>query len=121
MGAITYLHAVNHTRQCTLAHEVRLADGFFSRLCGLLATPARQFGSGSGLWIRPSRGIHMWGMRYPIDALYLDRQNRVVHVERELQPWRLGAIRREAASVLELPAGMAAQTQVGDAIRLGLP
>ncbi|MGH9486122.1 MAG: DUF192 domain-containing protein [Terriglobales bacterium] len=112
------LYCINRTRQVFLATDVRKADGFFSRLRGLLTTPAREFGFGRGLWIRPSKGIHMLGMRYAIDAVYVDRQNRVVHVQPELQPWTVGAVRKDAASVLELPAGAIArtQTQVGDEI-----
>ncbi|TAN24292.1 MAG: DUF192 domain-containing protein [Acidobacteria bacterium] len=112
------LYAINQTRQVFLATDVRKADGFFRRLCGLLATPAREFGFGHGLWIQPSRGVHMLGMRYPIDAVYVDEHNRVVHIEPQLQPWRLGAICKAAVSVLELPAGAVAatETQVGDEI-----
>ena len=112
--------ARNRTRGLTLAHEVRMAAGMFSRLCGLLTTPAAAFGPGCGLWITPSQGVHAIGMRYAIDALYLDRDLRVVHIEKELRPWRLGAFRVRAASVLELPAGAVgrSQTRIGDQIEI---
>lgn len=112
------LYAINRTRQVFLATDVRKAESFFTRLCGLLATPAREFAFGRGLWIHPSKGVHMLGMRYAIDAVYVDKDNRVVHIQPELQPWSLGAVRKDAAGVLELPAGAVArtQTQVGDEI-----
>ncbi|MGH9466967.1 MAG: DUF192 domain-containing protein [Terriglobales bacterium] len=105
--------AFNHTRQTVLASELALADRFFTRLCGLLATPAAKFGCGHGLWIIPSHGVHTFGMRYPIDALYLDRNLCVVHVQRAMPPWRLGAVRSSAAGVLELPAGTLERTGTG--------
>ena len=112
------LCVINCTRQTFLAREARRAEGFFGRLCGLLATPAREFDVGRGLWIHPSKGVHMLFMRYAIDAVYLDREQRVVFMQSNLRPWRLGAIRREAAGVLELPAGSIerTQTQIGDEI-----
>ena len=113
-------YALNCTRQVFLATELRIADDFLTRLRGLLATKVHEFGFGRGLWIHPSKGVHMLGMRYPIDAVYLDGGHNVIHIEAELKPWRMGAIRREAAGVLELPAGAVKRTntQVGDRISI---
>lgn len=102
--------ACNLTRGTLLCRELWVADTFFTRLRGLLSTPAETFAGGCGLWITPSQGVHMLGMRYPIDALYLDRAFRVIHLECKLRPWRLGAIRRAARGVLELPAGTLQRT-----------
>jgi hypothetical protein len=44
-------------------------------------------------------------MRFPIDAVYLDRDRIVVHIEEGLKPWRLAAVRVHATSVLEVPVG----------------
>jgi uncharacterized membrane protein (UPF0127 family) len=57
-------------------------------------------------------------MRFPIDAVYLDRERIVIHVEEELKPWRLAAVRVRAASVLELPTGTIREslTVVGDQV-----
>ena len=59
-------------------------------------------------------------MRFPIDVIYLDRQNTVVHVEENLRPWRIGNVCLKAASVLELPPATVSQTKtsVGDQIRI---
>jgi uncharacterized membrane protein (UPF0127 family) len=61
-------------------------------------------------------------MRYPIDVLYLDRANIVVHVIANLQPWRFAPVRLQAASVLELPTHTIAQTEtaLGDKIEIQL-
>ncbi|HVB39718.1 MAG TPA: DUF192 domain-containing protein [Terriglobales bacterium] len=113
-------YALNCTRGVFLATEMGIANGFLTRLRGLLTTAGNEFEFGRGLWITPSQGVHALGMRYPIDALYLDREMRVIHIEDGLRPWRLGAVRRRAASVLELPAGAARKTRtaVGDTLRI---
>jgi uncharacterized membrane protein (UPF0127 family) len=57
-------------------------------------------------------------MRFPIDALYLDRDRIVIHLEQGLKPWRVAAVRVQAASVLELPTGTIreSQTVLGDQV-----
>lgn len=60
----------------------------------------------------------MWLMRFPIDAVFIDRSGRVVRVAADVPPWRFAIAARGARDVLELPAGTAARTntQVGDEI-----
>jgi uncharacterized membrane protein (UPF0127 family) len=61
--------------------------------------------AGGGMWITPCNGIHMWFMRFPIDAVFLDRQERVVKVYPRLRRWTMVPFVWGAHSVLELPAG----------------
>ena len=114
--------AFNKTRQLFLATELSLAHTHWSRLRGLLGTSADDFRNGSGLWIRPCRGVHTLAMRFPIDVVYLDRAGTVVHVEHNLQPWRFSPVLMQAASVLELPSHTVARTEtaLGDRIEIKL-
>jgi len=75
---------------------------------------------GDGLLIIPGNSIHTHFMRFPIDVLYLDKTWRVVAIDENMKPWRIGRIHRNAHSVLELPAGMVAatDTQVGDQLKV---
>jgi uncharacterized membrane protein (UPF0127 family) len=59
-------------------------------------------------------------MTFPIDVIYLDRDGTVVHLERNLQPWRFAPIRLQAASVLELPTNLITETgtALGDRIEI---
>jgi uncharacterized protein len=111
-------HAFNRTRNTYLATDLVIANTHWSRFRGLMATDSSSFPPGRGLWINPSRGIHTFAMRFPIDALYLDRDRIVIHLEAGLKPWRLAAVRVNAASVLELPVGTirATQTALGDQV-----
>jgi uncharacterized membrane protein (UPF0127 family) len=113
-------YAFNQTRQTYLATELRVADTHRTRLVGLLATSARDFVSGKGLWIVPCRGVHTLGMRFPIDVVYLNSAKAVVHVEENLAPWRLAPVRLQAASVVELPANTISEskTRIGDSIEI---
>ncbi len=111
-------YAFNCTRTTYLATELMIAQTHWTRFRGLMATDASRFRKGQGLWISPSRGVHTFAMRFPIDVVYLDRDRIVVHLEEELKPWRVAAIRIQATSVLELPTGMIreSQTVLGDRV-----
>ena len=67
--------------------------------------------------------IHMIGMRFPIDAIFLDDQHQVVRVFGGLKPGRVARGGKFAKSVLELPAGKAAffNVRVGDRLQLVPP
>lgn len=111
-------YAFNRTRTTYLATDLLIAPTHWSRFRGLMATSSTHFSRGQGLWINPSHGIHTFAMRFAIDAVYLDRNRIVIHMEEELKPWRLAAVRLHAASVLELPTGTIREslTVVGDQV-----
>jgi uncharacterized protein len=90
-----------------------VADSPVSRMRGLLGR--RELRPGEGLLLRPASAIHTWFMRFPIDAVFLDRDWRVVGISDDVRPWRARS-RRGAKAVLELPAGESARRglQVGD-------
>jgi hypothetical protein len=75
---------------------------------------------GEGLLLRPAPAIHTWFMRFPIDAVFLDRDLSVVHIAAGMRPWRM-ARGPGARAVLELPAGEAAHRgiEAGDRLVLG--
>ncbi|MFZ0758572.1 MAG: DUF192 domain-containing protein [Candidatus Sulfotelmatobacter sp.] len=112
--------AFNQTRQLYLATDLAVAETHWSRLRGLLGASPGDFRNGCGIWIRPCRGVHTLAMRFPIDAVYLDRVGTVVHLEPNLRPWRFAPVRLHAASVLELPQNTVAETgtALGDRIEI---
>jgi uncharacterized membrane protein (UPF0127 family) len=114
-------HVLNQTRHRSLATELALADSHWTRLRGLLGTASSDFRNGRALWITPCRGVHTLAMAFALDVIYLDREQKVVHLEQDLPPWRFAPVRLQAASVLELPSQTIAQTQtaIGDKIEIG--
>jgi uncharacterized membrane protein (UPF0127 family) len=117
VGAARY-RVLNRTRNNHIAVDAECADTLFSRLRGLMARPSNAFTEGQGLWILPSEGIHTFGMRFPIDAAYLDAKGKILRVYHGLRPWRLAAVTLRARSVLELPAGTLKRTgtEAGDVL-----
>src|SRR5208282_5813164 len=115
-------YAFNRTRSTYLATDLAIARTHWSRFRGLMVTDSSRFSRGQGLWISPSHGIHTFAMRFPIDAVYLDRKRIVIHLEEDLQPWRIAAVRINAASVLELPTGTVQEslTLIGDQVDIVL-
>ena len=106
--------AFNISRQSFVSLGVKVADTPLARLRGLLGK--MQIRSDEAVWIVPSRGIHTFGLMFSIDVIFLDAQHRVVHMIENLGPLRIAGIRRQSASVLELPAHSiyGSGTQVGD-------
>lgn len=81
------------------------ADTRLKRMRGLLGRSG--LAPDEGLWIDPCSSIHMFFMRFAIDAIFLDPDGYVVRVHEELKPWRMARGGKHAYSVLELPAGRA--------------
>jgi uncharacterized protein len=113
-------YVFNRTRQAFLANDLKRANTHFSRLRGLMFTSPEHFSFGQALWIVPSHGVHTFFMRYPIDVLYLDAENRIQHMEENIKPWRVAPVRLETVTVLELPAHNAFNTgtQIGDQLEI---
>ncbi len=87
-----------------LAVDADVAETFAERARGLIARPAPA--PGRGLLIPRCNAIHTLFMRYPIDAVFLDRAGRVVRRVRGIRPWRFfvwGGWR--AVQVLEISPG----------------
>jgi uncharacterized membrane protein (UPF0127 family) len=92
-----------------------LADTPLKRMRGLLGRSG--LGPEEGMLFRPAGSIHMMFMRFPIDAVFCDRDLVILGVERDLKPWKT-ARRKGAKVVVELAAGAAEGLQPGDRLFL---
>lgn len=115
-----YICVYNKTREKFVATHATVADGYFSRLVGLLGTTRRWARPGNGLWIVPSHGVHTIGMLYALDLIFLDRHLTVVGVEEHVRPFRISKVSFKADSVLELPPHTVfrTETRVGDQMEI---
>ncbi len=86
-----------------VAERLRIAKNFFERLTGLLTT--RSFVPGDALWIPKCKGIHTFGMRFPIDIVFLSEKSEVILAIPDIPPGRTSPVVLKAASVIEFPAG----------------
>jgi uncharacterized membrane protein (UPF0127 family) len=95
-----------------------LANTFRTRLFGLLGRKGLK--QGAGLLIKPSSGVHTFGMSFPIDIVTLDRDYRVLGVFENTGPWTIRGLSLKTRSVLELPAGRIQECNIepGDTLTL---
>src|SRR4051812_23376739 len=80
---------------------VPVAATFHSRLLGLAGLTREQ--AGAGLLIPRCASVHTFAMRFALDLVFLDGDDRELAVRRGVPPRRL-AWHRGAAAVLEIPA-----------------
>ncbi|MBF0408780.1 MAG: DUF192 domain-containing protein [Candidatus Riflebacteria bacterium] len=94
-----------------LATRLKLRDDFFGRFMGLMFV--KELSDGEGLILEPTNSIHMFFMRFAIDALFLDAKNTVVACYDSLRPWiGFSSWHRSAVRVVELKAGILAKNSV---------
>jgi uncharacterized membrane protein (UPF0127 family) len=98
-----------------VADSCLLAVAPWSRMRGLLGRAS--LAPGEAMLFRPAGSIHMFFMRFAIDAVFCDRDLVVLDVVPSLQPWRM-ASRRGAKVVIELAEGAAAGVRPGDRLSL---
>jgi uncharacterized membrane protein (UPF0127 family) len=99
---------VNQSEDVVLADGVELARDLWSRFVGLMGR--RSLEPGRCLVLEPASSIHMFFMRFPIDAVFVDRDWKVLHISHGIKPWRVSRIVLGAKRVIELPAGTCQQT-----------
>lgn len=91
--------------------QIEMADTFLARFRGLMLR--KRLPAGHGLLIAPCNSIHMCFMRFAIDAIFIDKNYKVLKVTRNVKPWIGLAWCWKAWGVVEVSAGEAAMVQVG--------
>ncbi|HST45727.1 MAG TPA: DUF192 domain-containing protein [Luteimonas sp.] len=84
------------------------AERWWQRLRGLLFRPALSPDGSEALVIVPCASVHTFGMAYPLDLVFLDREGRVCGWREALAPWRMAGCRGARATV-ELHGGTLAR------------
>jgi len=114
------VYVFNKTRESFIATEATVADGYFSRLIGLLGKTSSWARPGRGLWIVPSHGVHTIGMLFALDLMFLDRNKVVIHLEEHIRPFCISQVSLKAHSVLELPPHtiFRSGTRIGDQLEI---
>ena len=111
----------NVDRGTILATDAGLASSFVSRFFGLMGR--RALPTGGGLLLTRSSSIHSFFMRFRFDAIFVDRDDRVVKIVPAMRQWWIAFGGKGARDVIELPAGIAEATgtQPGDQLRYDAP
>lgn len=101
---------INVSPNTTLAETTLVASTFWRRLKGLLGT--HELPAGAALMIVPCNSVHTFGMKYPIDVIFVGKDNRVLKTVGAMQPGKVAACYR-SSYVVELPAGTLDKTGTG--------
>lgn len=86
-----------------IARRLIVARSFGDRLRGVLKHGVLQ--PDTALLISPCSSIHTFAVRFPIDALFLNAQLRILRVAPNIAPWRIRWAPSGTKHVLELRAG----------------
>jgi uncharacterized protein len=95
-----------------VGERVEFARSMGARALGLIGR--RDLERSSCLVLEPARQIHTFGMRFPIDVAFCDREGVVVHLVRDLRPWRMTKWVSSARVAVEAPAGGLSGVRLGD-------
>lgn len=108
---------VNDRTGQVLASAVDVAGTSASRRRGLLGRDSLD--PSAALIIAPCSAIHMFFMRFAIDAVFVDRGGRVLKIVHGLKPWRIAAS-FGAYAVVEMSSGSTRRSDVAVGDRLSV-
>lgn len=103
------------TNSKIILEELRIADTFLERFKGLMG---KTLNDSEGLWIEPCNSIHCFFMKIPIDVLFLDQDNKIIHKISHMKPCSVSPIIKGAHSVIEGPAGSFETLLIGNQVEV---
>ena len=102
---------VNATKKTVVSDNCHFANTVLKRVVGLLNRG--KFDKGEGLLLDRCYGIHTFGMRFPIDVLFLDKDLCVIRAVKALPPYRTCVVKK-SVYVLEVPVGALDESRTGE-------
>jgi len=110
------MKVINKTKNAMIAENCGWADTLYTRSKGLLGR--KGISDNEGLVIIGCRCIHSYFMRFPICAIFIDKNNKVVKVIENFKVNRMSGYYIWADKVIELPPWKAQSTStlIGDII-----
>lgn len=97
------MNLYNSTKNRIIADNVEVADNFVKRTFGLI--PRKSIAEGEALVIKPCSSIHTFFMKFPIDVLFVDKNNKIVALYENVKKNRILPIHLSSMYVVELKAG----------------
>jgi uncharacterized protein len=108
---------VNVTQRRVVARKVLCCHTLATRLLGLLWK--NDIAADEACWLKRCNAIHTIGMKFAIDAYFLNKKGCVVGVEKNIKPNRFSPIHWNAHSVVEFKAGRRIRCALGDQLGFG--
>jgi Uncharacterized conserved protein len=98
------------TNENIILEETEVAKHFIARLRGLIGR--KNLEPKQGLIIFPCNSIHMFGMKFSIDVIFLDKNKMVCHLIPGMKIKKISPIIKNARYVLEAPIGTILQKKI---------
>ena len=100
-----------------ILEDLQTADNFYARFRGLMGRLS--IPENAGLMINPCNSIHCFFMKFPIDVIFLDKEDRVVHIAENMKPGRISPVVKRAKYVVEASAtSLSDNVMVGDKVKI---
>ncbi len=97
------MRIINGSNEKIVGINIVMAQTFFTRLKGLMFHKSLK--AGEGLLLRPCNMIHTFGMRFPLDVVFLSEEYEVLEIIENIKPNKMAPMIKEAVITLELPVG----------------
>ncbi len=95
--------------------HLRTHDTFLKRLKGYMFEKRPQHFE--ILLIEPCQQVHTFHMKFSLDILYLDHENRIVAMDLCAKPNRIFPKQKKALKVMEMKSGLLGPIGLGDQIK----
>ena len=107
----------NISKGNTISENGYITTSFLERLKGLLGK--KELKENECLIISPCNSIHMFFMKFEIDVLFIDKNNKVCHLINEFKPWKISKVIKESKYVIELKSKTIASKNIklGDEVK----
>lgn len=93
----------NSTKNNLIAGDVKIAKNFFTRSIGLLSR--KNLSEDEALIIRPCSSIHTFFMKFKIDVIFVDKNNKIIALYENVEKNKILPIHLTSKYVIELAAG----------------
>ena len=93
-----------------ICEEVELANNWYRRLMGLMFR--KTMAESHGLLLDPCNSIHTFNMKFNIDTVYLDKENIIVSLDKDIPKGKVRPIVKNARKVLEINSGLIEKYQL---------
>ncbi len=96
---------IDTTNDNIIGDKIEIAESFWSKTVGLLNR--KKLKKDEGLLLKKTRSIHSIGMKFNFDAIYLDKDFKIVEIHHNIKPNKVLPIVFNAKHTLEVAANTA--------------
>ena len=92
--------------------KIKVADTFIKKLKGLMFVKDFDY-----ILKFKCNGIHTFFMKTNIDVILTDKENKILHIYRNLKPWKIILPKKNVVFTYEMPTGYLKNIKVGDILK----